>query len=1348
MPVLHASTIGHAPDRPAYRLTTLGALGLALDCPEAEHPCPTILSAGKAIALVTYLHCSPGRSASRDHLIDQFWGDSDPAAGRHALRQLVLRLRKQLGPDAINSEPGRLTLTAPLRSDREDFLRAFEAGRYQAAAELYSGDFVLAFAAPGAVGFEQWADTERLQLRRAFLRATAEVVRQTLDEADHKSAVRHAVVARNLCPEEQATWRMVIEAYMASGNLPAALVELDGLLSMLRAMDGQPEPATSRLADRLRSAGQDGQQSVDGSDPLASPEMVGRAKAFSALTTAWQASQHSGARHLHVSAPAGLGKSRLLAELANRLSDGVGHLLTVRAVPGERQREGALLADLVTALATLGGAKSASKDSLTELGALAPTLSALLDPLLPRAAPQRTTTARTMALVDLMTSIAESRPLAILVDDLHWADDHSITVLQGTISRLGASRVLLVTASRTPRQLGGSDSIHTELALLPLSPTAVTALLTSLGADASDPWIEAFGTALHTSSGGSPLLVLNLLRLVLERDHLVITPGGRWAWIDAQAALASIGETDPVRRRVEALDAGPRLLLTSLAAAGAPLPVADMGQIPGVSVGDLQLLDQIGLVTTAAGTVRPAHDEVSAAALQLAAPAELRAIHKTLGASAARRLHADDGAFQRAARHFQQAGDSHAISRLFRQRARQARQRKEGLELQELAVQALGPDSARPAVRRLIRSIPPLERLMYAPPRRAALAALAMVLSAISVAGAVVSRGTMDAEAHLLVALKERPSHDRLALYRIPLSRDRWREGGAITPSEGKRWGRLPPEVAPYTGMAVSPDGRMLIFDMIHGDSGGIDLVLRNRQGRLTRLTDSPGDDFGPYWAPDGSGIVFATARWTPRGNDDADLAILELATGQVRQLTVGPDYDSHPKWSPDGARIAFTRRQASSPERLICWVVVGGGTEHCRRLGDGRSDRFVHWVSDSSLYLAREIAGQRSELVEWDLARDSVRLVIKELGGSPCTPTMDWILCYSPRHGAPEIANWDGRQLLTRRFADGIGLASVVGSWDNAGRTGDFLAQVQITDRNPAALLGVTHHLGATGFNSSGALRPVPAGVLRWSVRDTSLAAVNPASGVLTPRALGRTWIIATAGGWRTDSVPVQIEAPSSATAFAESWGDSGLTGWVQHGFPLPTVGLGPDGIPGFLNNGDSQFDSGAFSRFTLDGARGGGIEVLVSTPINALKWQSLKLSLGSIPGWIASGATGESVCRFDIPGGEGTRLVRFSAGVISQVLGGDTLFTRLSAGDWYSVRIQRFPDETCGLAINGIPLARGFSLPISSSKLAVTIAGQSVGTRMLVGPLMGWSGVRTDVDWSSLDLPAAGLKQARAPE
>ena len=63
-----------------YRLHVLGSVGL-VRAGETE----PILSMGKPLALVTYLAFFPGRSTSREHLVDLLWADADPDSARRNL---------------------------------------------------------------------------------------------------------------------------------------------------------------------------------------------------------------------------------------------------------------------------------------------------------------------------------------------------------------------------------------------------------------------------------------------------------------------------------------------------------------------------------------------------------------------------------------------------------------------------------------------------------------------------------------------------------------------------------------------------------------------------------------------------------------------------------------------------------------------------------------------------------------------------------------------------------------------------------------------------------------------------------------------------------------------------------------------------------------------------------------------------------------------------------------------------------------------------------------------------------------------------------------------------------------
>lgn len=72
--------------------------------------------------------------------------------------------------------------------------------------------------------------------------------------------------------------------------------------------------------------------------------------------------------------------------------------------------------------------------------------------------------------------------------------------------------------------------------------------------------------------------------------------------------------------------------------------------------------------------------------------------------------------------------------------------------------------------------------------------------------------------------------------------------------------------------------------------------------------------------------------------------------------------------------------------------------------------------------------------------------------------------------------------------------------------------------------------------------------------------------------------------------------------------------------------------------------------------------------------------------------------------------------------------------SGRWFSVILQLFPDGTCGLAIDGEPVARSSGSLNLSVPFKVRFEGNSVGAPMLIGPLEVWTGSRNDVDWSNI--------------
>jgi Tol biopolymer transport system component/tetratricopeptide (TPR) repeat protein len=83
------------------------------------------------------------------------------------------------------------------------------------------------------------------------------------------------------------------------------------------------------------------------------------------------------------------------------------------------------------------------------------------------------------------------------------------------------------------------------------------------------------------------------------------------------------------------------------------------------------------------------------------------------------------------------------------------------------------------------------------------------------------------------------------------------------------------------------------------GDNCGLYIMDENGTN-LTRLTTDASDN-APAWSPDGSQVVFMSAR-----DGNWEIYVVDLANPKPRRLTTNPANDGLPTWSPDGQRIAF----------------------------------------------------------------------------------------------------------------------------------------------------------------------------------------------------------------------------------------------------------------------------------------------------------------------------------------------------------------------------------------------------------------------------------------------------------
>lgn len=1308
--------------RPRYELVTLGAAALIGANGQL------VLDRSKPLALLTYLHAAPNRSATRSYLCDLLWSNSSPERAANALRTTLYRLRDAVEGAVPECPTGEVTLGAPIASDYQNFIKAVAAGDLERILASYAGPFFPEYSDSGTAQFEQWAEHERARLQEYFVHAAGILVERALAEGRSKEAVKVARRVRLLAPEAEVGWRLLLESLIAAHDDLAAHAEAEALQCLLKNLERDAEPSTARLLEIVHQGG---------AAPESAPQvhefvtdLIGREREFSTIIEAWSRAAQGTASHIHLMAPAGFGKTRLLDESASRLKTLGARIVRLRATSGEREVEYALAATLARELALLPGATGISPEYLRTLIALQPSLGASYPGVVPAGPTQELVLHRANALGEVLAAVAEERPTALLIDDLHWCDAESHRVLLAVVSRLDKQRVLVLTAARPARY--GLPGEATVLTLTRFSVAQTEALLASAGAAPSAEWRGRLAAALNRASGGSPLLILDTLRLARDQNDLELE-GGHWLSKDFEGLLHRVENAGGLETRLAGLNHQSRQLLLLLAVAGTPLSMASLTQMAGKSSeaisSVLQDLERRGYVMLAGEDWDIAYENVASVVISGASPEGTRAAHLAIGHWLLS-LDADDRVtLTRAARHLALGGAKEELESVLCRWITGLRSEGDWTPIARLATTLLGTAAEKGEISSLSKRIPIRLRLRHLPLISASLV-VSLVLAGVALAFGRLTP-TVDAPgANLLVATKGKEGSR--VLWRIPVSRARWNTTDTIRLTEGEQvgqWDNAPPL---FGRVAVSPDGRRIIYDQVTTDSGVFDLFLREANGSIHRITDSPGDDVHPNWSPDGRYVAFATARWTPRGDEDSDLGILELASGKVRQLTSGLDRDVFPIWSPDGTRIAFYRQRAQDGARQLCWTTFDGMVHRC--IEDVvEPEGIIGWATPDQVLVQVD-----SRLLSVVLSTSAVH-TIDSLEGpghwDRLSADGEWLLLWRGVGGSTrtvtEVVRLDDTR-IRRSFYESEPLEPVLDWLPGKGQP-EFIASLRIwTPRD--AIVGVPNYLFVEAVSTLGASARFAGEALTWHSGDSTLVVVDRRTGVAIPRRIGETWIKVSAGGWREDSVRFRISAPQHRQLFREQWNDPTLAQWRLFGDPRPHVVETTSG-PAFHSNGDNTFESGAVTLQGFSSDKGVGVETTMIVPVQRPKWQDLKLGLGELSRVAAQGGVTILGCHFAFPAGEGVDMI----GTMSLTLnvGGVNVTAppSLNDGRWHRLRMQVFPDRTCGIALDGRPVWRSAAPLARLGPFRLAISGHSVGTRVLVGPVDIWEGVKTDLDWRVLE-------------
>lgn len=338
--------------------------------------------------------------------------------------------------------------------------------------------------------------------------------------------------------------------------------------------------------------------------------LLGRHDELQRLTTLLTGGLSSAGGSLMLRGDAGVGKTRLLRK-AHEIAASSGYLvLHTTGVEG--------------AAPPFSGLRDLLPDDLVRQFDLPPTQAEALSSAFER---HRTALAPEpflvgMAALSVITLASEQQPVALIVDDAHWVDPESRTVIGFLGRRLAADPVVMVAAARPTHSQLDAVEMPTAVTLPPLEPAEAAVLLDSV---ATNLPADARQSILHVARG-NPLALVELSRTWQARPSSPHDPRAISVGAHVRASFAGSYETlNPQSKAV--------LLLAALDEQTTTAEVLDAA---GVLVGTPLNTDVIadaqaaGLVDTEPGRLSFRHPLIRTAIIGAATPERLREAHRVL----------------------------------------------------------------------------------------------------------------------------------------------------------------------------------------------------------------------------------------------------------------------------------------------------------------------------------------------------------------------------------------------------------------------------------------------------------------------------------------------------------------------------------------------------------------------------------------------------------------------------------------------------------------------------------------------------------------------------------------------
>ncbi|MCL7455188.1 MAG: AAA family ATPase, partial [Anaerolineae bacterium] len=594
----------------SLRLYFLGPLDIRSGDRQLPRP-PT----QKSQSLLAYLALNRRRPQPRDRLVSLFWAERPDRRARRSLSTALWHIRRCLPDDTVLLCDAR---TVQFDKDADLWLdvRAFEAhiaradmDSLQSALALYRGDFLDGF-------YDDWILGERYRLEALFVETLARLMAAHEAAGDDRAALTTAQRLLDRDPLREDAHRLVMRTYCRLGQRNAALEQYERCREAVQAeLGAEPVDETAALRQAIvdgripigpahdsysvqaHRSGRLGRSPLDVITPV---RLVGRDWETGLLHYAWQVARMGHGELVLISGEAGVGKTRLVEELADQLRWQGTRVLCGRCYEFERALPYQPLAEaLHAALPALSDEELAAFPTwvMLELARLVPEV--LERSVLPEAGPAAQASAGgrpasgqqherdqgqpgpmstpigldqdQMRLFEgvthILAALSAGAPLLLVVEDLHWASESTLGLMHHLARQLRGNSVLIVGTFR-PEVTGADHPLRTLRRRLIREGLARPLQLDRLSAEAVEAMIEEMSGAgdavtplarrLYHETEGNAFFLIEIVKALFETDAVRLEEGawhGDFVQISTGALPVPAGVSEAIQARARRLKA-------------------------------------------------------------------------------------------------------------------------------------------------------------------------------------------------------------------------------------------------------------------------------------------------------------------------------------------------------------------------------------------------------------------------------------------------------------------------------------------------------------------------------------------------------------------------------------------------------------------------------------------------------------------------------------------------------------------------------------------------------------------------------------------------------------------------